>query len=301
MKKISKYEITAIEQAGEWGKEPQPENASLWQKIKNPFAKTGALIHKIPGFDRAVEKTFDALMDFFSRDIDKSMLNEGVYHHYRTSGFPMVRGAVDIEELSLEDIDQVVGQVCGKYQALVKAMPEDGQPTEALQTAPTDIVALIGTNHQAILEYAAYYGFDITSRHERIFALNILEYAATTNEQTKIAVLKRLVKQIKEIAHTPAKSPIDKPTFMDVLKTMTNSLTIHLMKAKIGQNIPIQGAVIGTGFNAYFTGEVCDVASFLYKQKFLAKKYGQLYLDILPETSLTSEPEEEQENPDLLT
>ena len=31
---------------------------------------------------------------------------------------------------------------------------------------------------------------------------------------------------------------------------------------------------IGGGFNAYYTAKVCDAAYFLYRERFLARKYG---------------------------
>jgi len=38
--------------------------------------------------------------------------------------------------------------------------------------------------------------------------------------------------------------------------------------------LPIAGAVMGGGFNAYFTTKVCVAAYFLYRERFLAAKYG---------------------------
>jgi hypothetical protein len=32
--------------------------------------------------------------------------------------------------------------------------------------------------------------------------------------------------------------------------------------------------VVGGGFNTYFTNKVCDAAFYLYRERFLARKYG---------------------------
>lgn len=46
------------------------------------------------------------------------------------------------------------------------------------------------------------------------------------------------------------------------------------------------GAAVGGGFNAYYTARVCDAAYYLYRERFLAEKYGPEVID------LTGEPVE---------
>ena len=48
------------------------------------------------------------------------------------------------------------------------------------------------------------------------------------------------------------------------------------------------GAAVGGGFNAYYTARVCDAAYHLYRERFLAEKYGPEVID------LTAEPVEGQ-------
>jgi len=38
--------------------------------------------------------------------------------------------------------------------------------------------------------------------------------------------------------------------------------------------------VVGGGFNSYFTSKVCDAAYFLYRERFLAEKYGADVIDV---------------------
>ena len=46
------------------------------------------------------------------------------------------------------------------------------------------------------------------------------------------------------------------------------------------------GSAVGGGFNAYYTARVCDAAYHLYRERFLAQKYGPEIID------LTAEPVE---------
>lgn len=40
--------------------------------------------------------------------------------------------------------------------------------------------------------------------------------------------------------------------------------------------MPVVGAAVGAGFNAYYTSKVCDAAFYLYRERFLQRKYGLL-------------------------
>ena len=40
------------------------------------------------------------------------------------------------------------------------------------------------------------------------------------------------------------------------------------------------GAVVGAGFNAYYTAGVCEAAYYLYRERFLARKYGDNVIDL---------------------
>ncbi|MGM3193258.1 EcsC family protein [Dickeya dadantii subsp. dieffenbachiae] len=59
-----------------------------------------------------------------------------------------------------------------------------------------------------------------------------------------------------------------------MIQQISKILGIRLTKAKLAQAVPVSGAVVGGGFNAYFTSNVCNAAYYLYRERFLARKYG---------------------------
>ena len=59
-----------------------------------------------------------------------------------------------------------------------------------------------------------------------------------------------------------------------IIQEIAKALGIRLTKAKLAQMIPVMGAAIGGGYNAYFTSKVCETAWYLYRERFLAEKYG---------------------------
>ena len=49
---------------------------------------------------------------------------------------------------------------------------------------------------------------------------------------------------------------------------------MRLTKGKLAQLIPIAGAVVGAGFNAWYLNEVTHTAYMLYRERFLKERYG---------------------------
>lgn len=49
--------------------------------------------------------------------------------------------------------------------------------------------------------------------------------------------------------------------------------------------------MVGGGFNAYFTNNVCDAAYYLYRERFLAARYGEDVIEVTVEPAEDLEPE----------
>ena len=60
---------------------------------------------------------------------------------------------------------------------------------------------------------------------------------------------------------------------------ISKAIGIRLTKAKLAQAIPIIGLGIGGEFNAYYTDKITKAANYLYRERFLAAKYGASILD----------------------
>ena len=276
----SKYELEVLKELN--GKKKQTSNKlnNFFNSIPQPFIKASEWFKKFPGIDKIAENTRQAVNDLFQNFQSESFSFDSIIEKYRESGYVQINKPDDISTLDLEDIEPLIGDICQKYETLVAEDTTDYSSALSLHGVPKDIVALINLNRKAVNEYAAHYGFDISLEKERLFALNILEYAASSNEVARKSVMDRLVAQTKNMANKNAAEDIDKTTFLSMFSTLTSSISIKLLKAKVGGVIPINGAVIGNGFNAYFTSEVCSAAQFFYKQRFLIKKYGSEIIDI---------------------
>jgi hypothetical protein len=48
---------------------------------------------------------------------------------------------------------------------------------------------------------------------------------------------------------------------------------------------------VGGGFNAYYTSNVCDNAFYLYRERFLAEKYGENIIEVTVKPADNFEPD----------
>ena len=268
----SDYEIKILQELSKSGNGHGSKLNKWFKNVQMPFEKAADFLKQMPHLDAIKEKTFALIQEQLEGFKVDPHLFDQVVDRYRDRGYKQIAQPEDISSLHLEDIDPLVKDICQKYQSLASSEDENTSAL-SLQSMPKDIVALVNLNRKAVSEYAAHYGFDISIERERLFALNILEYAATNSRTAREHVMKRLIDQTKQMTGE-GQVTLSKAAFLSMFSTLSSSISIKLLKAKVGEGFPVHGAVIGSGFNAYFTKEVCSAAQFFYKQRFLAKKYG---------------------------
>ena len=79
--------------------------------------------------------------------------------------------------------------------------------------------------------------------------------------------------------------------FVRIIQIIARSLGIRLTNAKLAQIVPVTGALVGGGFNAYYTRNVCDAAFYLYRERFLAEKYGENIIEVTVKPADNFEPD----------
>jgi hypothetical protein len=252
--------------------------------INWPFEKAGELAMKVPGIEWVIQKACSGLLGVLNDAAQYTVRHDTIFENFRKSGHP-INSHADIYNLDLEDIDRVIGWLAMKYKgaALVEGTGAGaagfvGVPA-GIAAIPVDVVAVIGMALRAIGEYATHYGFDISSQHERLFAMTILGYASSPSDAAKTTAMAHLTKIAVDVAKRKAWKDLQDHAFVVVLQKLANSVGVRLTKAKLAQAVPAAGAVIGGGFNAYYVSKVCDAAYFLYRERFLAQKYGPDFID----------------------
>ncbi|MCK5686601.1 EcsC family protein [bacterium] len=289
---LTKYEKEAIVGIHEW-KNPQIGWFGKAMEIINwPIERAGDLITEVPGVEWVIEHAIGGLVSFLNDIAHWSVRPDAIYEEYKAAGFDQIKRPKDIFSLDLEDVDKVNGYLAAKYKAIALA---EGAATGSigLPGIPPDIVALITLNQRAIGEYATYYGFDISSQQERLFALNILGLASSPNDAAKQVAMAQLVRIAQDVAKKKVWKDLEKHSFVTIIRLIARSLGIRLTKAKLAQIIPVTGAIVGRGFNVYYTNNVCDAAFYLYRERFLAEKYGEDIIEVTVEPADNFEPDYE--------
>ena len=283
----SDYERQARQQIHEWKNPELGWFGQAMQEIGWPRDSLDAVIKNaadMVGLGDVINGALAGTVDILGDAAAWTVSPGPVYGEFRKAGHS-VHQHTDIFNLDLEQIDAVVGWLDTKYKGL--AFTEGAAAGAAgVHGLIIDVPALITLNLRAIAEYATYYGFDVASQRERLFAMHVLGLASSPSDAAKMSVMAQLARIAADAAKKKAWKDIEKEALATVIKEIAKALGVRLTKAKLAQAIPIIGAAVGGGFNAYYTARVCDAAYHLYRERFLAEKYGADIID------LTTEPVE---------
>ncbi|HET6883100.1 MAG TPA: EcsC family protein [Pirellulales bacterium] len=297
-KPISEYDQGALREIHAW---KNPEIGWFGQAMKAinwPLDKAGDLLFATPGLGDAIQRAVQGLTGVCNDAAQWSVRKDDIYAEFRKAGHSSVREAADIASLDLEQVDRVVAWLDAKYKgmALVEGA---GAGFAGLAGIPPDIVALIALALRAIGEYATYYGFDVSSQEERLFVMNVLGLASSPTDASKALAMAQLVRIAQDVAKKKTWKQLEGHAFVQVLQQLAKALGIRLTKAKLAQIIPAAGAAVGGGFNAYFLAKVCDAAFYLYRERFLAEKYGAAVIEVTVEPAQDVDPHYPEEGESL--
>ena len=289
MKQHSEYDKRALLEIHEWKNPTIVWFGQVMKVINWPLDKAGDLILATPGLGDAIKLSIQGLTSICNDLAQWSVRTESIFEEFKKSGYPEIKKIGDVFDLELENVDRVVGWLAAKYKgiALVEGA---GAGFVGLPGIPPDIVALITLNLRAIGEYATYYGFDVSRQDERLFAMNILGLESSPTDASNGLAMAQLVRIAQDVAKKRAWKNLEQHAFVQLIQQIAKALGIRLTKAKLAQILPGVGAAVGGGFNAYFTDKVCDAAYYLYRERFLAAKYGADEIEITVEPAKDIDP-----------
>ena len=295
----SLYEENAAREIEAWKHPDLGWFGKAMEVINWPLDKAGDAIMQTPGVGWVIEHSIGGLVNLTNDAARWSVRAESIHEEYRKAGHEAVRTTSDVHRLDLQHVDRTISWLGTKYKGI--ALTEGGAfGAMGLLGIPPDIVALVTLNLRAIGEYATYCGFDVALPHEGMYAMHVLGLASSPSDAAKALAMADLVKLAKDVAAKKTFADLQKSASLQLMQKVAKALGVRLTKAKIAQFIPYAGALVGGGFNIYFTAKVCDAAYFLYRERFLAAKYGPDY--VRGTASSTGEhgaryPEAEEEMP----
>jgi len=275
----SQYELSAIEEIHAW-KDSGPGLVNRAFSVLNwPADKASRILSRVPGADWAVERTVGRLAGKLNDLAVWSVRTEAVIADFKKAGHQVQR-LEQIFDLDLAHVDRAAAGLGLKYQAIAAG---EGLVTGLVGApgVPADVVALVTICLRAIGEQAAYCGFDVGGDEEKLFAMNILSLASGPTERAKRKALSQLGKLARGVAvQSAAKSA---GAMGQAMKQLAQSVGERLARTKTSQFVPLAGLVFGGFSNAVFAKDVCSTASNLYRERFLAAKYGPEWISAVAE------------------
>ena len=239
--------------------------------VDGPLSKATDWVLERGKIGEAIRNTVAGLVGLCNDAAQWSVRRDAIYEEFREAGH-VVAEPNDLAQLRLEDIDKVVGFLGAKYKSVAAA---EGAATgvAGLPGILVDLPTLVTLNLRAIGEYATYYGFDVTLQQERLFAMHVLGLASSPKDAAKQVALAELALIARNVAMKKTWATLEEHAFVQVVQQIARAVGIRLTKAKLAQVVPVVGAAVGSGYNAYYTAGVCNAAYHLYRERFLAGRY----------------------------
>jgi len=286
---LSEYEKRALAQIHAWKNPRQTWFDTAMTYVNKPLELAGQAVDKIPGFSETCSKATSGIVGLVNDFSQWSVRPGAIIEELSAISKKEITGLDQVPSLDLQLVDRAIGWLDTKYEglALLEGAAAGGtavvNPLVALAAIPVDLTALLTMNLRAIGEYGTYCGFDMSSQEERLFSLNILAFASSSTDGGKQAALSHLVKIAQDVAKKKTWEHLEKSVFVQVCLSIAKAMGINLTKAKLANVIPVAGAVLGGGFNAYYTDKVCKAAFYLYRERFLALKSGSQVIEVTVE------------------
>ncbi len=271
----SPYECRALEEIDAFRNPSRSRAGKALSRLTAPAGKamswaTGTAVGE------AVTRAVQGILSLLNDGASWSVRTEAIHSEFRAQGHTHIRAPKDIHSLELEHVDRTVGYLAAKYKALAAA---EGAGVGALGGLAIlgDIPLLAGFALRAVNEFAAYYGFDTLLQSERMFALSVLTEASSPTVAAKQVTLAELSRASAMLGRSATWGELQRGASVNALKTTAEALGVRLTKGKLAQLLPVAGAVVGAGFNAWYLHEVTHTAYMLYRERFLVEKYGSTW------------------------
>ena len=276
----------------------------LPEKVRGRLSDTGnrakGKIDALPGvgeFEKLFAKSLGSLMDLGSRTAMATVREGAVLKAYRKRGHE-VYALEHIAKLELRDIDRTKPNLGLAYTATATAegaaagFGVSGGQIVALGGAvagagagaapgagmivgvmAADAAAVLVAASRAVAHTAAYYGYDLKDPDERLFALAVLSMG-TAAGAGKAAAYIEINKLVQMLARGATWKQLRGSVVTKVVEKVFTRLGYRITQRKLGQAVPVVGAIVGAGMNASLISSVADDADHIYRERFLRERYG---------------------------
>jgi hypothetical protein len=264
---------------------------------------------KVPGADNLEEALAKALGGLKEVTLDPAMASvseRGVIRRFVKHGHD-VETIADLRTLDLELLDRVRPKLRTRYSA---AAAVEGAAAglvitggEALAAAGSvfgagvgaapgagaiagavafDAATVIAASARVTAHVGTYYGYEVCSPEEELFALSAMSFSNSGPQTAKLMAFQQLSVVTQQLVRQRTWAELNEKALVRVVTALFERLGLVITKRKLGQAIPLVGALIGSGLNAAYLQSVGRDAELAYRMRFLAEKHGLDTADLIP-------------------
>ena len=256
---------------------------AITEKMKSaalaPVSKAVSIARKVPGGEaltRTVSSAALGLVELAASASEASVRRKRILKAYRAAGHD-VNTLQDIRALSLDQVLAVKPRLSLAYSGTAAAA--------GFLAAATRLVA----------HTAAYYGYDSEDPTERLFSTMVLSQAIDPAGAgrdfivEKQATMLAFNKVMQDLARQGSIEMLGGSVIVSAMKSLFSAMGVRLATRKLAQIVPVAGIVVSAGLNAALMRTIGDTADHLYRERFLAERYGHVQAsgastDLVPST-----------------
>ena len=293
---------------------------AITEKMKSaalaPVSKSVSIARKVPGSEaRTVSSAALGLVELAASASEASVRRKRILKAYRAAGHD-VNTLQDIRALSLDQVLAVKprlslaysgtaaaeGAVSGVFAsggsvAAVLGMGVASAPGVGVTASAmaVDVTAFLAAATRLVAHTAAYYGYDSEEPTERLFSTMVLSQAIDPAGAgrdfivEKQATMLAFNKVMQDLARQGSIEMLGGSVIVSAMKSLFSAMGVRLATRKLAQIVPVAGIVVSAGLNAALMRTIGDTADHLYRERFLAERYGHVQAsgastDLVPST-----------------
>ena len=158
-----------------------------------------------------------------------------------------------------------------------------------------DVTTFLAAATRLVAHTAAYYGYDSEDPSERLFSTMVLSQAIDPAGSGRDFVVEKQATMLafnqvmRDLARKGSLESLGGSAIVSAMKSLFSAMGVRLASRKLAQIVPVAGIVVSAGLNAALMRTIGDTADHLYRERFLAERYGHVQAsgtstDLVPST-----------------
>lgn len=268
--RLNEYETTARREIDAWQRErsPLPYQVIQWAMMPLDWLADNVMPPEI------LDQVNDGLSTVLSKLNDASewtYATDGVLKAAQSRGIDA--SAIDeLRDQPLETLDEIAKGHFNEN-TIMAAVGGGGTGLGGIAFIAADIPILFTINFRLIQQIGASYGLSVRGDEYYPLVLSAFNVAASDSTQSKSDALREVSVAAAAFAHdTEYRGRQMSGTLREQNRQLPREIAKNLVGKKLGQLIPLAGAVVGAGVNYWFTAQTARASYMLFRAIYIERK-----------------------------